>query len=97
MDRSDFRGAIRPGHPSLATIFRREKPDARQDDRCTPRQTAAPYRATMKDLPNLRLDSRTTLPTSPPLRNFTLHRVFYRIFRARVLLQNRGCRPAVSK
>src|SRR6266496_2799262 len=59
MGRSDFRGAVRPGHPSLAGIFRREKPDALQDCQCTARQTAAPCRATMEAFRDLRLDSRT--------------------------------------
>src|SRR5436309_15613331 len=66
MGRSDFREAIRPGHASLAAILRREKPDALQDCRCTPRQTAAPYRATMEAFHDMRLDSRTFETRSRP-------------------------------
>src|SRR5206468_11237743 len=51
-----FGGAVQPGHASLATIFRWEKPDVLQDCRCTGRQTAAPRRATMEAFHDLRLD-----------------------------------------
>src|SRR5262245_9302792 len=40
-------------------IFRREKPDVFQDCRCIAQQTAAPCRATMGALHNLRLESRS--------------------------------------
>src|SRR5207248_11806697 len=66
MGRSDFRGAVQPGHASLAAIFRREKPDVLQDCRCSARQTAAPYRATMEAFHDLRLDSRTFETRSRP-------------------------------
>ena len=51
-----FREAVQPGNPSLAAIFRREKPDVLQDCRCTARQTAAPCRATMEAFHDLRRD-----------------------------------------
>src|SRR5437773_4002560 len=40
-------------------FFRGEKPDVLQETRCIAQQTAAPCRATMEALHDLRLDSRT--------------------------------------